>query len=188
MPTGRLYQEKPDIYICSQTGRKITELLNFQIIDTSCIGKGYFSPFLPCKHTLAEAAGKSLTENDRVFLNHARQSGRAIMCILGDRDRRDVSVLTHACTASLRREVTPAPPLALLPAAGQHNDARMNLAIALTAARYGAATANYMEVLSLLKRTDPHTGRERVSGARCRDVLTGRPSRGGAGPEHPAFP
>nr|KAF6450228.1 glycerol-3-phosphate dehydrogenase 2 [Molossus molossus] len=57
---------------------------------------------------------------------------------------------------------------------GQHNDARMNLAIALTAARYGAATANYMEVLSLLKRTDPQTGKEHVSGARCKDVLTGQ--------------
>nr|XP_060477383.1 glycerol-3-phosphate dehydrogenase, mitochondrial [Panthera onca] len=57
---------------------------------------------------------------------------------------------------------------------GQHNDARMNLAIALTAARYGAATANYMEVVSLLKKTDPHTGKERVSGARCKDVLTGQ--------------
>uniref|UniRef100_A0A4W2I2D4 Glycerol-3-phosphate dehydrogenase n=1 Tax=Bos indicus x Bos taurus TaxID=30522 RepID=A0A4W2I2D4_BOBOX len=56
---------------------------------------------------------------------------------------------------------------------GQHNDARMNLAIALTAARYGAATANYMEVMSLLKKTDPQTGKERVSGARCKDVLTG---------------
>ncbi|EPY75905.1 glycerol-3-phosphate dehydrogenase, mitochondrial precursor [Camelus ferus] len=57
---------------------------------------------------------------------------------------------------------------------GQHNDARMNLAIALTAARYGAATANYMEVVSLLKKTDPQTGKERVSGARCKDVLTGQ--------------
>ena len=35
---------------------------------------------------------------------------------------------------------------------GQHNDARMNLAIALTAVRHGAAVANHMEVLSLLKR------------------------------------
>lgn len=69
--------------------------------------------------------------------------------------------------------MTPVPPLMLSPAAGQHNDARMNLAIALTAARYGAATANYMEVVSLLKKTDPHTGKERVSGARCKDVLTG---------------
>nr|KAF6336621.1 glycerol-3-phosphate dehydrogenase 2 [Myotis myotis] len=50
----------------------------------------------------------------------------------------------------------------------------MNLAIALTAARYGAATANYMEVLSLLKKTDPQTGKERVSGARCKDILTGQ--------------
>lgn len=49
----------------------------------------------------------------------------------------------------------------------------MNLAIALTAARYGAATANYAEVLRLLKTTDPGTGKERVCGARCRDVLTG---------------
>ncbi|CAH6788596.1 Gpd2 [Phodopus roborovskii] len=71
-------------------------------------------------------------------------------------------------------QVTPVPPLVLLSAAGQHNDARMNLAIALTAARYGAATANYMEVVSLLKKTDPETGKERVSGARCKDVLTGQ--------------
>ncbi|XP_054827497.1 glycerol-3-phosphate dehydrogenase, mitochondrial [Eublepharis macularius] len=57
---------------------------------------------------------------------------------------------------------------------GQHNDARMNLAIALTAARYGAATANYTEVVRLLKKTDPKSGKVRVSGARCRDVLTGQ--------------
>lgn len=56
---------------------------------------------------------------------------------------------------------------------GQHNDARMNLAIALTAARYGAAMANYTEVVSLIKRTDPRSGVERVCGARCRDLLTG---------------
>ena len=49
----------------------------------------------------------------------------------------------------------------------------MNLAIALTAARYGAATANYAEVLRLLKTTDPAGGKERVCGVRCRDVLTG---------------
>ncbi|XP_053554289.1 glycerol-3-phosphate dehydrogenase, mitochondrial [Bombina bombina] len=57
---------------------------------------------------------------------------------------------------------------------GQHNDARMNLAIALTAARYGAATANYTEVIRLLKKTDLESGKERVCGARCRDVLTGK--------------
>ncbi|XP_026708875.1 glycerol-3-phosphate dehydrogenase, mitochondrial [Athene cunicularia] len=56
---------------------------------------------------------------------------------------------------------------------GQHNDARMNLAIALTAARYGAATANYTEVLRLLKTREPAGGKERVCGVRCRDVLTG---------------
>ncbi|MGH0172932.1 UNVERIFIED_CONTAM: hypothetical protein FKN15_064175 [Acipenser sinensis] len=64
--------------------------------------------------------------------------------------------------------------LVLSPAAGQHNDARMNLAIALTAARYGAATANYTEVVRLLKKTDPETGTERVCGARCKDVITGK--------------
>ncbi|KAM9287235.1 glycerol-3-phosphate dehydrogenase, mitochondrial isoform 1-T1 [Morus bassanus] len=57
---------------------------------------------------------------------------------------------------------------------GQHNDARMNLAIALTAARYGAAIANYAEVLRLLKTTDPASGKERVCGVHCRDVLTGQ--------------
>lgn len=64
-------------------------------------------------------------------------------------------------------------PSCSLPAAGQHNDARMNLAIALTAARYGAATANYTEVLRLLKKTEPGSGKQRVCGARCRDIITG---------------
>ncbi|KAG7236181.1 hypothetical protein INR49_001291 [Caranx melampygus] len=59
-------------------------------------------------------------------------------------------------------------------AVGQHNDARMNLAIALTAARYGAAIANYTEVVHLLKTKDPQTGKEKVCGARCRDVITGQ--------------
>ncbi|KAL4608937.1 glycerol-3-phosphate dehydrogenase, mitochondrial-like [Arapaima gigas] len=57
---------------------------------------------------------------------------------------------------------------------GQHNDARMNLAIALTAARYGAVTANYTEVVHLLKRADLQTGKERVCGARCRDIISGQ--------------
>ncbi|XP_060922927.1 glycerol-3-phosphate dehydrogenase, mitochondrial [Limanda limanda] len=56
---------------------------------------------------------------------------------------------------------------------GQHNDARMNLAIALSAVRYGGAVANYTEVVHLLKTKDQETGKERVSGARCRDVITG---------------
>ncbi|XP_058475749.1 glycerol-3-phosphate dehydrogenase, mitochondrial isoform X1 [Solea solea] len=57
---------------------------------------------------------------------------------------------------------------------GQHNDARMNLAIALTAGRYGATIANYTEVIQLLKTNDPKTGKEKVCGARCRDVITGK--------------
>ncbi|NXD26145.1 GPDM protein, partial [Spelaeornis formosus] len=57
---------------------------------------------------------------------------------------------------------------------GQHNDARMNLAIALTAARYGAATANYTEVRQLLKSPGGQGGRQRVCGVRCRDVITGK--------------
>ena len=42
---------------------------------------------------------------------------------------------------------------------GQHDDARMNLAIALTAVRHGASVANHVEVLSLLKRK----GRKQLS-------------------------
>ncbi|XP_048124111.1 glycerol-3-phosphate dehydrogenase, mitochondrial isoform X1 [Alosa alosa] len=57
---------------------------------------------------------------------------------------------------------------------GQHNDARMNLAIALSAARHGAAIGNYTEVVRLLKTTDAQTGKERVCGARCKDVITGQ--------------
>ncbi|CAN9498248.1 unnamed protein product [Ophioblennius macclurei] len=57
---------------------------------------------------------------------------------------------------------------------GQHNDARMNLAIALTAARHGATTANYTEVVRLLKTKDPNSGQDKVCGARCRDVITGQ--------------
>lgn len=49
----------------------------------------------------------------------------------------------------------------------------MNLAIGLTAARYGATLANYTEVVRLLKTKDPQTGKEKVCGARCRDVITG---------------
>uniref|UniRef100_A0A3B3XRT8 Glycerol-3-phosphate dehydrogenase, mitochondrial n=1 Tax=Poecilia mexicana TaxID=48701 RepID=A0A3B3XRT8_9TELE len=55
---------------------------------------------------------------------------------------------------------------------GQHNDARMNLAIALTAARHGAAIANYTEVVHLLKTKNQKTGREQLCGAHY--VLTGK--------------
>lgn len=50
---------------------------------------------------------------------------------------------------------------------GQFDDARMNLAIALTAAREGAAVANYVSVESLLSEDG------RVRGARVRDLLSG---------------
>jgi len=51
---------------------------------------------------------------------------------------------------------------------GMHNDARMNISIAISAARLGATIANHTRVLSLLK-----DGSGKVSGARCRDELTG---------------
>ncbi|CAJ0920806.1 17017_t:CDS:10 [Entrophospora sp. SA101] len=50
---------------------------------------------------------------------------------------------------------------------GQHNDARMNVAVALTAAYYGAAVANHVEVIKVLK---DESGT--VNGARLRDNLT----------------
>ena len=55
----------------------------------------------------------------------------------------------------------------LIPFIGQHNDARMNLAIALTAAREGAKLANHVEVLSLIKEKDI------VKGVHVRDQFTG---------------
>ena len=51
---------------------------------------------------------------------------------------------------------------------GQHNDARMNLAIAMTAAREGATIANHVEVLSLIKEGGV------VRGAHVRDTLTNK--------------
>nr|XP_018670203.1 glycerol-3-phosphate dehydrogenase, mitochondrial isoform X2 [Ciona intestinalis] len=57
---------------------------------------------------------------------------------------------------------------------GQHNDARMNLAIGLTAAKQGACIANHTEVLKLLKKTDEKTGKEKICGATVRDNITGQ--------------
>ncbi|CAH4012529.1 unnamed protein product [Pieris brassicae] len=51
---------------------------------------------------------------------------------------------------------------------GQQDDARMNLAIALTAARHGATIANHVRVLKL------HKTAGKLSGARVRDELTGK--------------
>ena len=58
--------------------------------------------------------------------------------------------------------------------AGQHNDARMNLAIGLTAARQGACLANHTEVLKLLKEKDEETGEEKICGATVRDRESGK--------------
>lgn len=52
----------------------------------------------------------------------------------------------------------------------------MNLAIAISSARHGAAVANYTEVVRLLKTKDLQGGEEKVCGARCRDVITGEDS------------
>lgn len=54
---------------------------------------------------------------------------------------------------------------------GQHNDTRMNLMIALTAAQSGAAVANYVEVTSIRK---DEAGR--AAGVDVKDVNTGKVS------------
>ncbi|SAL98048.1 hypothetical protein [Absidia glauca] len=51
---------------------------------------------------------------------------------------------------------------------GQHNDARMNVALALTAAYHGATVANHCEVMELTKNEEGH-----VNGAMLKDTLTG---------------
>jgi len=59
---------------------------------------------------------------------------------------------------------------------GQHNDARMNLAIGLTAVQQGAACANHCEVLSLLKKkitAEDGSEKEVISGAHVRDRMSG---------------
>ncbi|KAK7792577.1 hypothetical protein R5R35_008671 [Gryllus longicercus] len=55
---------------------------------------------------------------------------------------------------------------------GQQDDARMNLAVALTATRYGATIANHVQVLSLHHKTE--NGKRIVAGARVRDEMTGK--------------
>jgi glycerol-3-phosphate dehydrogenase len=55
---------------------------------------------------------------------------------------------------------------------GQHDDARMCIAIALTATRLGATVANHTEVLELFKGQNAE-GKEVLTGARVRDLLTG---------------
>ncbi|XP_055345574.1 glycerol-3-phosphate dehydrogenase, mitochondrial-like [Paramacrobiotus metropolitanus] len=55
---------------------------------------------------------------------------------------------------------------------GQQNDARMCLALAITAARMGANVANYLQVVNLVKLRDGW--REFVRGVVVKDVLTNR--------------
>lgn len=55
---------------------------------------------------------------------------------------------------------------------GQHNDTRMNIALALTAVHHGAVAANHTSVTALHKKQVP--GRpDQICGARLRDELTG---------------
>ncbi|XP_022325740.2 glycerol-3-phosphate dehydrogenase, mitochondrial-like isoform X1 [Crassostrea virginica] len=55
---------------------------------------------------------------------------------------------------------------------GQHDDARMNIAIAISAARMGGTMTNYTEVVKLHKKKDA-SGKEVVCGARVKDRQTG---------------
>ncbi|XP_058797658.1 glycerol-3-phosphate dehydrogenase, mitochondrial isoform X1 [Phymastichus coffea] len=55
---------------------------------------------------------------------------------------------------------------------GQQDDARMNLAVALTASRHGATVVNHVSVTNLLKGLD-RDGKRVLTGARVRDELTG---------------
>lgn len=56
---------------------------------------------------------------------------------------------------------------------GQQDDARMCISVALTAARYGAAVANHVEVKELLKKKDA-SGNEVLCGAKVRDNLSNK--------------
>jgi glycerol-3-phosphate dehydrogenase len=56
---------------------------------------------------------------------------------------------------------------------GQHNDSRMNVSLAMTAALYGATVANHLEVTALEKDASG-----KLYGARVRDLI---PSRNGQG-------
>ena len=56
---------------------------------------------------------------------------------------------------------------------GQHDDARMCISIAMTAARLGATVANHVECIEILK-TKNEEGKEVASGAVVRDKITGK--------------
>ncbi|XP_064646298.1 glycerol-3-phosphate dehydrogenase, mitochondrial-like isoform X2 [Lineus longissimus] len=54
---------------------------------------------------------------------------------------------------------------------GQHNDARMNLSIAITAVKMGATICNHTQVIDLIKEKDEN-GKEVVCGAIVKDRIT----------------
>jgi len=59
---------------------------------------------------------------------------------------------------------------------GIHNDSRMCLNIAMTAAAYGANIANYVQVVDFIKEDNPHCAhdaQQNIIGVRLRDNLTG---------------
>lgn len=56
---------------------------------------------------------------------------------------------------------------------GQHNDARMNISMAITAARLGANIANHTAVTELLHEIDEN-GKKKVVGAKCLDRYSGK--------------
>ena len=51
---------------------------------------------------------------------------------------------------------------------GQHNDSRMNIALIMTAVKYGAIVANHCEVTALHK-----DGAGKLNGVKVKDQLTG---------------
>ncbi|XP_019875075.2 glycerol-3-phosphate dehydrogenase, mitochondrial isoform X1 [Aethina tumida] len=56
---------------------------------------------------------------------------------------------------------------------GQQDDARMNLAIAMTAARHGATVVNHVSVTELLKEKQSD-GKMKICGVRVKDEMTGK--------------
>jgi len=61
---------------------------------------------------------------------------------------------------------------------GQHNDSRMNMSLAMTAALYGATTVNHLEVTSLEKDSQG-----KICGARVRDMISDRDGNSDSGDE-----
>ncbi|KAJ9107271.1 hypothetical protein QFC21_000718 [Naganishia friedmannii] len=57
---------------------------------------------------------------------------------------------------------------------GQHNDSRMNVSLIMTAVQYGAVVTNYTEVVKVNKApSSAHGGKERITGVRLKDRMTG---------------